>query len=46
MVGIPAEEAFSDIEMKTRNVVIHMECGGETSWVKFLGEVWPTQSVD
>ena len=28
-VGTLVEEALSDIGMKTRNVVIHMECGGE-----------------
>ena len=39
-------EAFSDFGMKTRNVVIHMECDGEASWLKFLGDVWPIQSVD
>ena len=32
--------------MKTIFVVIHMECDGETSWLKCLGELWPTQSVD
>ena len=37
---------MADIGMKTRNVVIHMECDGDSSWVKSLGEVWPTQSVD
>ena len=40
------EEDLDDIGMKTRNVVIHMECDGEASWVKSLGEVWPTQSLD
>ena len=46
MVGIPVEEALADIGMKTRILVIHMECGGEASWVKSLGELWPTQSVN
>ena len=32
--------------MKTRNVVINMECDGEASWVNPLVEVWPNQSVD
>ena len=32
--------------METRNMVIHMECGCEASWVKSLEEVCPTQSVD
>ena len=45
-VGIPLEEDLDNIGMKTRNVVIHMECDGEASWVKLLGEAWPTQSVD
>ena len=40
------EEDLDDIGIKTRNVVIHMECYGESSWVNSLGEVWPTQSVD
>ena len=40
------EEALADIVMKTRNVVIHMECAGEASWVKYLREVCTTQSVD
>ena len=40
------EEALDNIAMKTRNVVIHMECDGEAYWVKSLGEVWPTQGVD
>ena len=45
-VGITVEEALAYIGMKTINVVIHMECGGETSWVKSLGEVLPDQSVN
>ena len=45
-VGIPVEEDLADIIMKTRNVVINMECDGGASWVKSLGEVWPNQSVD
>ena len=45
-VGVPVEEALADILMKARNVVINMECDGEASWVKSLGESWPTQSVD
>ena len=36
---------MADIGIKTRNVLIYMECDGESSWLKFLGEVWPTQSV-
>ena len=45
-VGIPLEDALADTGMKTINVVIDMECDGESSWVKSIGEVWPTQSVD
>ena len=30
-VGISVEGALADIGMKTRNVVIHMECHGEAS---------------
>ena len=44
--GIPVEEALADIGIKTRNVVINMECDGEASCVKLLGEVRPTQIVD
>ena len=36
-VGLPVEEYLADIGMKTRNVVIHMECDGEASWVKSIG---------
>ena len=36
-VGIPVEEALDDIVIKTRNVVIHMECDGEAYWAKSLG---------
>ena len=39
------EEALADIGMKTINLEIHMECDGEASWVKSLGEVWKTQGV-
>ena len=45
MVGIPVEEDLADIVIKTRNMVIHMECDGDLSWVNFLGELWQTQSV-
>ena len=31
-VGIPLEEALVDIGMKSRYVVIHMECDGEAYW--------------
>ena len=40
------EEALADIDMKTRNVVIHMECDGEAYWINYLGELWPTQILD
>ena len=46
IVGIPVEEALYNIGMKTINVVIHIECDGDASWVNFLGEVWPNQSLD
>ena len=42
-VGMPVEDDFDYIGIKNRNVVIHMECGGEPSWLKSLGEVWPNQ---
>ena len=45
-VGVPVEEDLADIGMKSRNVVIHMVCDGEESWIKTIGEVWPTPSVD
>ena len=46
MLGVPAKKDLSDIGMKSRNVVIHMEWDVEETWVKLLGEVRPTQSVD
>ena len=46
MVGVPAKKDLADIGMKSRNVVIYMEWDGEATWVKLLGEVRPTQSVD
>ena len=45
MVGIPVEEALADIVMNYRNAVIHMECDEKASWVRSLGELWPTQSM-
>ena len=36
-VGEKVEGDLYDIVMKSRNVVIYMECDGETSWVKSLG---------
>ena len=45
-VGIPVEGKLAGIGMETINLVIHMECDGEASWVKPLGEVCPNQSVD
>ena len=35
-LGIPAEEDLADIGTKTRNVVIHMDCDGDASWIKLL----------
>ena len=45
-VGIPVGEDLADIGMKTRNVVINMECDVEASWVKLLEKLRPNQSVD
>ena len=44
--GILVEKDLADIVMKNRNVVNHMDCDGDASWVKSLGELWPTQSVE
>ena len=38
-IGIPVEEALDDIGMKIINVVIHLDCDSEASWVKLLGEI-------
>ena len=35
-LGVPVEEALDDIVTNSRNVVIHMECDGEVSWVNSL----------
>ena len=35
------EEALADIGMKSINVVVFIECYGEESWLKSLGEVYP-----
>ena len=45
MVGVPVDKALADIGIKDRNVVIHRECDGEESRVKYLGEVCIEQSV-
>ena len=45
MVGVPVEEDLNDIEMKTRIVVIHLEYGGDASWLKSIVEVCSTQIV-
>ena len=45
-VGVPVDNALDEIGMKSRNVVIHLECGVKASWVMSLGELFPTQSVD
>ena len=39
------EEYLACIGMKSRNVVIYMECDGKASWVRSLGEVCSTQSA-
>ena len=44
MVSVPVDEALDNIVMKSRKVLIHMECGGKAYWVRLLGEVRPTQS--
>ena len=44
--GVPVDEALDDIGMKSRRVVVHLECDGKESWVDSLGEVWTNQSVD
>ena len=38
-VGVPVGYPLDDIGMNARKVVIHMECNGEASWVKLLGEI-------
>ena len=45
-VGVTVEEALDDIVMNPRKVVIHMECDGKAYWVRSLGKVRPTKSVD
>ena len=40
------EEDLADILMKSRKVVIHMDCGGKVSWVRSLGEVLTSKIVD
>ena len=45
-VGVLVEEAFLDIGMNFRRVVIHFECDYEEDWLKPLEEGWQTQSVD
>ena len=36
-MGVPLEEALSDIGINSRRAVIHIECDGEAPWVKSLG---------
>ena len=43
MVVVPEEEALVNIGMNSEKVVIDMECGVKVYWVRFLGEVCPTQ---
>ena len=45
-LGIPVEEALADNGMKSRKVVVNLECDRKSSCVRSLGEVWPTQIVD
>ena len=45
-VGVPVEEALSDIEMNARIAVIHLERDGGEEWINSLEEGWRTQSVD
>ena len=35
-VGVPVEEALSDIGTNVMNVAIHMECGDQSSWLRSL----------
>ena len=39
ILGVTVEETLFDIVMDARNVVITMECDGEASWEKSLGEL-------
>ena len=45
-VGVPLEKDLVGNGMKSRNLVIHMECDGEASWVLSLKILCPTQSLD
>ena len=36
-VGVPVEETLAGIGIKSRKVLIYMECGVEASWVSSLG---------
>ena len=45
-MGVPVEEALGDVVMKSRNLVIHMECAGKSLWLGSLGEVCTIQSMD
>ena len=46
MVGVPVEYSLADIGMRTRKLVICMECDREAYCVKLIEEVWTTQRVD
>ena len=39
MVGVPVEDYLAGIGIKSRKVVICIECGDESSWVRSLGEL-------
>ena len=46
MVGEPVEEDMADIGIKSKDMVIHLECDEKVSWVGSLGDVRQTQIVD
>ena len=45
-MGVPVEEALNDIRVNSREVVIHLDCDGNKSWMSSLGKLFPTQSLD
>ena len=45
-LGVPVEEALSDIGKNSRIAAIHLECDGEEEWIKSLKEGCRTQSVE
>ena len=44
-VGVPVEEALSDIVMNARRAMIHLKCDFEEEWIKLPEEGRITQSV-